>query len=164
VASPLLGALIAVSGVIGTIIFSNIRERTRQEHERQLAKDRQKHERLLKDAELDDARKARHRDERREAYIAYMSVCDRLHGGDHSQEARVQLRRTVALVELASTSEAVKDSVRELTNHLLIRVERGETEAVSTRDEAAYRVLLGRFTKAMQEDLGITPTAIQDRE
>jgi hypothetical protein len=76
------------------------------------------------------------RDERREAYMA---VCDRLHGGDHSQEARAELRKTVALVELVSLSEAVKDSVRELTNHLVIRGElRGENEAISMRDEAAY--------------------------
>ena len=111
---------------------------------------------------LEHERWLRMRDERREAYIAYMTVCDRLHGGDHSPEARAELRKTVALVELVATSEEVKDSVRLLTNHLIIRTERGETEAVSTRDEAAYRALLGRFRRAIQQDLGITPTVMQD--
>ena len=149
--SPLLGALIAVGGVIATIIV----------HKRQ-EKDRQEHERMLKNAELEAAREMRLRDERREAYIAYMAVCDRLHGGDHSPEARAELRKTVALVELVATSEEVQDSVRVLTNHLIIRIERGETETVSTQDEAAYRALLEGFRRAIRQDLGITRTAMQD--
>ena len=104
----------------------------------------------------------RMRDERREAYLAYMAVCDRLHGGDHSPEAKAELRKIVEVVELVSLSKEVQDSVRELTNHLLIRTKRGETETVSTQDEAAYRALLGKFKKAIQRDLGITPAAMQD--
>jgi hypothetical protein len=110
---------------------------------------------------LEHERWRRMRDERREAYLAFMAVCDRLHGGDHSPEARAELRKILAVVELVSLSDEVKDSVRVLTNHLLIRVMRGETETVSSRDEAAYRALLGKFRKAVQRDLGITPAAMQ---
>jgi hypothetical protein len=66
--SPLLAALIAIGGVIGTIIFTNRWERDRQEQERLLAQDRQEHERLLKQTELDSAHSTRLRDERIAAY------------------------------------------------------------------------------------------------
>jgi hypothetical protein len=102
------------------------------------------------------------RDERREAYLAYMAVCDRIHGGAHSPEAKAELRRVVAVVELVSLSKEVQDSVQVLTNHLIIRTGKGETETVSNQDESAYRALLGRFKKAIQRDLGITPAAMQD--
>ena len=149
--SPFLGALLAIGGVIVTIIFTNRRER-----------DRQKHERLMKDAELEAAKVVRLRDERREAYLAFMDVCDQLHGGDHSPEAKADLRKIVEVVELVSLSKEVQDSVRVLTNHLILRTERGETEAVSLRDESAYTALLGNFRKAIQRDLGITPAAMQE--
>jgi hypothetical protein len=121
-------------------------------------------------ADLMDRRRLKHeremrlRDERREAYLAFMAVCDRLHGGDHSPEAKAELRKIVAVVELVSLSEEVQDSVRVLNNHLIIRTEKGETEEVSPRDESAYRALLGKFRKAVQRDLGITPAALQDPE
>jgi hypothetical protein len=111
---------------------------------------------------LEHERWRRMRDERREAYLAYMAVCDRLHGGDHSPEAKAELRKIVEVVELVSLSKEVQDSVRELTNHLLIRTGKGETETVSRQDESAYRALLGKFKKAIQRDLGITPAAMQD--
>ena len=91
-------------------------------------------------ADLMDRRRLKHeremrlRDERREAYLAFMAVCDRLHGGDHSPEAKAELRKIVAVVELVSLSEEVQDSVRVLTNHLIIRTARGETEAVRLQD------------------------------
>ena len=91
-----------------------------------------------------------------------MAVCDRLHGGDRSPKARAELRKIVAVVELVSLSEEVKDSFQALTNHLIIRVERGQTEAISLRDESVYRALLGKVRKAIQRDLGITPAAMQD--
>jgi hypothetical protein len=138
-----LALLLGLSGPVVAavaILATNRREAMRLEHERW----------------------SRMRDERREAYIAFMAVCDRLHGGNHSPEARAELRKILAVVELVSLSEEVKDSVRVLTNHLLIRVKRGETEAVSLRDETAYTVLLGKFRQAVQRDLGITPAAMQD--
>ncbi len=103
----------------------------------------------------------RMRDERREAYLAYMAVCDRIHGGDHSPEAKAELRKIVEVVELVSLSKEVQDSVQALTNHLIIRTEKGETETVSLRDESAYTALLGKFKKAIQRDLGITSAAMQ---
>ena len=113
---------------------------------------------------LEYERWERMRDERREAYLAFMDVCDRLHSGDHSQEARVELRKIVEVVKLVALSKEVQDSVRVLNNHLIIRTERGETERVSLRDESEYRALLGQFRKAIQRDLGITPAAIQASE
>ena len=119
-------------------------------------------------ADLMDRRRLKHEretrlwDERLEAYMAYMAVCDRIHGGDHSPEAKAELRKVVAVVELVSLSKEVQDSVRVLTNHLILRTESGETEAVSLRDESAYTALLGKFKKAIQRDLGITPAAMQD--
>jgi len=124
---------------VAAIVATNRREAIRLEHERWL----------------------RLRDERREAYLAYMAVCDRLHGGDHSPEARAELRKIVEVVELVSLSKEVQDSVRLLTNHLIIRIQRGETGAVSLQDESAYRALLGKFKKAIKRDLGITSAAIQ---
>jgi hypothetical protein len=59
--SPLLAALLAISGVLATIFFTSRRERG-------LARDRQEHERLLKEAELEAAQAARLRDERIAAY------------------------------------------------------------------------------------------------
>jgi hypothetical protein len=119
-------------------------------------------------ADLMDRRRLKHeremrlRDERREAYLAYMAVCDRLHGGDHSPEAKAELRKIVKVVELVSLSKEVQDSRQALTNHLIIRTNKGETETVSLQDESEYRALLGKFKKAIQRDLGITPTAMQD--
>jgi hypothetical protein len=55
--SPILGAVLAIGGVIASIIYANQRER-----------DRQRHERLLKDAELEAQKEARFRDERIAAY------------------------------------------------------------------------------------------------
>lgn len=52
-AAPLLAALVAVGGVLATILFTNRRERDRQEHERQ-----------IKETELAAEREARFRDER----------------------------------------------------------------------------------------------------
>jgi hypothetical protein len=111
---------------------------------------------------LEHERWLKMRDERREAYTAYMAVCDRIHAGDHSPEAKAELRKIVALVELVSTSEEVQNSVRRLTNHLIIRTDKGGTERVSLQDESEYKALLGKFRKAIQEDLGITPAAMQD--
>jgi hypothetical protein len=138
-----LALLLGLSGPVVAavaIVATNRREAMRLEHERW----------------------SRMRDERREAYIAFMAVCDRLHGGDQSPEARAELRKTLAVVELVSLSEEVKDSVRVLTNHLIIRDLRVDNEAISMRDEAAYRVQLKKFTKAIQRYLGITPAAMQN--
>lgn len=138
-----LALLLGLSGPVVAavaIVATNRREAMRLEHERW----------------------SRMRDKRREAYIAFMAVCDRLHGGDQSPEARAELRKTLAVVELVSLSEEVKDSVRVLTNHLIIRDLRVDNEAISMRDEAAYRVQLKKFTKAIQRDLGITPAAMQN--
>ncbi len=140
--SPLL-LLLGLSGpavAAIAILASDRREAVRLEHERWL----------------------RMRDERREAYMAYMAVCDRIHGGDHSPEAKAELRKIVAVVELVSLSKEVQDSVRLLTNHLIIRTGKGETETVSLRDESEYRALLERFRRAVRQDLGITAAAMQE--
>jgi hypothetical protein len=138
-----LGLLLGLSGPIVAavaILATNRREAIRLEHEQW----------------------RRMRDERREAYLAFMAVCDQLHGGDHSPEARAELRKIVEVVEVVSLSKEVQESVRLLDNHLIIRTESGETETVSTQDESAYRALLGTFKKAIQRDLGITSAAMQD--
>jgi hypothetical protein len=64
-------------------------------------------------ARLEHERETNLRDERWEAYLAYMAVCDRLHGGDHSPEARAELRKIVEVVELVSLS-------REVPLHLVV--------------------------------------------
>jgi hypothetical protein len=152
---------LATAFVAALAIFANNQqERNRQEQERQLARDRQEHERGLKQMELENQRQKRLRDERLEAYIAFMAVCDRLHGGDHSQEARAELRKIVKVVELVSLSKEVQDSLQALTNHLIIRTGKGDTEKVSLQDESAYGVLHRKFTKAIQQDIGIIPTSI----
>jgi hypothetical protein len=154
---------LAAAGVAAVAIIANNRrerERLHEEAHREIA--RQAHERELKREELEDQRQSRLRDERLEAYLAYMAVCDRLHGGDHSQEARAELRKIVEVVELVSLSKEIQDSRQALTNHLIIRTEKGETETVSLSDESEYRALLGTFKKAIQRDLGITSAAMQD--
>jgi hypothetical protein len=132
----LSGSIVAVAAIVAT----NRREAIRLEHEWW----------------------RRMRDERREAYLAYMAVCDRLHGGDHSPEAKAELRKIVEVVEVVSLSKEVQDSVQALTTHLIIRTGKGETETVSKQDESAYRALLGKFKKAIKRDLGITSAAMQD--
>jgi hypothetical protein len=68
-------------------------------------------------ADLMDRRRLKHeremrlRDERREAYMAYMAVCDRIHGGNHSPEAKAELRKIVEVVGLVPLSKEVQDSV-----------------------------------------------------
>jgi hypothetical protein len=66
--TPLLAALLAISGVLATIYFTNLRESYRQDQERLLAEKRHEEERRLKEAELKAAQAARLRDERIAAY------------------------------------------------------------------------------------------------
>jgi hypothetical protein len=63
---------LAAAGVAAVAIVANNRqERTRQDHERQLARDRQAHERELKLEELADQRRSRLRDERIRVYTEF---------------------------------------------------------------------------------------------
>jgi hypothetical protein len=66
--APLLGAVLAIGGVIATIIYTNRRERDRQEHER-----------LLKDAELEAQKQSRFRDERIAAYRKLVTATTNAH-------------------------------------------------------------------------------------
>jgi hypothetical protein len=91
--SPLLAALLAVSGVLGTIYFSNRRESDRQEHER-----------LLKDAELEAAREVRRlRDERIAAYRKLLAATTTAHVDREGVAALATAYAEISL--LASTDE-----------------------------------------------------------
>lgn len=109
-----------------------------------------------------DKRRFRHehesrlREERREAYTAFMVACDRLHGGHRSVEALAEFRRTTAVVWLVSSSTTVRDSVHKLGNFLLQR-DSQEEEANSREIDAAYGALLREFLAVAQRDLAIVP-------
>jgi hypothetical protein len=139
----LAGPVVALVVALAAIVAEAVRERDRQRHE--LA--------------------VKHRDERREAYTAFMAACDLLHGGgdqfyegDRSPEAKAGFRKTFALVRLASSSTAVRDSAHELGNFLLVREPQMEAEGSNPRGvDATYGALLDKFLTAAHRDLDIPP-------
>jgi hypothetical protein len=150
VVSPLVGALIAVSGVIGTIIFTNRRERTRQEHERQLARDRQEHERQLKLEELEDQRQSRLRDERRQVYSEFVASW---HSYEDARTRRPRDQEEFVKANLAfqrsfnALSLIAPNEVRAAADGIRQEEVRGRRQEVSGAP--------GRFWEAARKDLGI---------
>ena len=101
------------------------------------------------------------REERREAYGAYVAACDRLHEGDDSKEARAQFRKAFAIVWLVSPSTTIRDSAHELSNFVLVRqprLELREGEANRRKIDADYGSRMRVFLEVAQRDLGIAPT------
>jgi hypothetical protein len=90
--SPLLGALLAIGGVLLTLRSNNRRER-----------DRQKNERLLKEKELEAAREARLRDERIIAYRKFLAATTTAHVEREGVAALTEAYAEISL--LASTDE-----------------------------------------------------------
>jgi hypothetical protein len=123
VASPIGSALIAVGGVIGTIIFTNQREKTgqahqrqlakgRQEHEQQLARDQQEHEGVLKREELEHQRQMRLRDERIRVYTEFLSRWTlyedaRNRGPQERDAARTEFMRSYNALSLLAPKEVL---------------------------------------------------------
>jgi hypothetical protein len=93
--SPILGAVLAIGGVILTIIYTNKRER-----------DRQQHERLLKDAELEAQKESRLRDERIAAYRRFLAATTNAHANREGVAAIAAAYSEVSL--LASTDEIAR--------------------------------------------------------
>jgi hypothetical protein len=93
--SPILGALLAIGGVLLTLRSNNRRER-----------DRQKNERLLKDAELEAQKQARLRDERIIAYRKFLAATTTAHVEREGVEAMAAAYAEVSL--LASTDEIAR--------------------------------------------------------
>jgi len=145
VVSPLVGALIAVSGVIGTIIFTNRRESTRQEHERQLARDRQEHERQLKREELEDQRQSRLRDERIRVYSEFPSRWTSY----EDTKTRGPLERDAALLEFMRSFNTLSLLAPKKMLAAAADVFNRSTQG-QQQNEAP-----GRFWKAAREDLDI---------
>ncbi len=91
--SPLLAALVAVGGVIATIRYTNRRERDRQDHERR-----------IKDKELSAEREARIRDERIEAYRCLLAATASAHVDEEAMNA---LAAAIAEISLLGESPAL---------------------------------------------------------
>lgn len=138
---------LAAAGVAAVaIVANNWQERTRQEHERKLARDRQAHERELKLEELEDQRQSRLRDERRQAYLEFESRWTwyehARRGGDPREEyeARTEFMRSINALSLLAP-----EKVREAAFVVFNRSTQGKQQ-----DKAP-----GLFWKAAREDLGI---------
>jgi hypothetical protein len=140
--SPLLGALLAVVGVVATIIFTNRRERDRQEHER-----------LLKGAELEAARVARLRDERIAAYRKLLTASTTAHVEREGVQALYEAYEEITL--LAGSPELERAAARVWTAYGQTQKEAGRaSEAFSPAlDEA--RIAREAFLKQAREELGI---------
>lgn len=100
VASPILAALIAVSGVVITVVSNNHRERSRLEHEQE-----------IKQAELDAEREARLRDERIAAYRKFLAATTTAHVDRENvamiSEACAEISLLARTPELASAAMKV---------------------------------------------------------
>lgn len=105
-ASPLLAALLAVVGVIGTIVFTNRREKTRQEHERILARDRQEHERLLKEAEIEEGRMTRQREDRLRAYSTLARLTNQVNAEE--QAPVIEVSGALSEIEILTDNPELK--------------------------------------------------------
>jgi hypothetical protein len=140
--SPILGALLAVGGVLLTLRSNNRRERDRQEHER-----------LLKDAELEAARVARLRDERIAAYRTLLTALTTAHVEREGVQALYEAYEEITL--LAGSPELERAAARVWTAYGQTQKEAGKaSEAFSPAlDEA--RIAREAFLKQAREELGI---------
>jgi hypothetical protein len=107
----LLSPFIAVSGVLATIYWANRRESYRQDQERLLARDRQEHERLLKEAELEAARADRLRDERIAAYQKLLTASTKAHT---DREAVAELSAAYVLISLLGGTDEIDRAAAEV--------------------------------------------------
>jgi hypothetical protein len=112
--SPILGALLAVGGVLLTLRSNNRRER-----------DRQKHERLLKDAELEAQKESRLRDERIAAYRKLLAATTNAH---IDREGVAALGTAYAEVSLLASTDEIDRAAAE------VWVRYGETQRKSYRE------------------------------
>jgi hypothetical protein len=132
--SPVLAAGIAVGGVIGTIYFTNRRERDRQAHER---------EKL--EREIEERRWSTLRDERRRVYSEFLASWSRYEEAKkRAPQGPQRLQaRDEALLELLRTFNALSLIAPEEVRAAAEGMRKGEPEAP------------GRFWKAAGKDLGI---------
>ncbi len=148
--SPLAAALIAVLGVIGTIIFTNLRE-----------KDRQEHERLLKDAELAAASSGRLRDERIAAYRKMLAATSTAHVNREGVEVLAGTYAEISLLagsyELSRAAQGVWIEYAKL-RRLGVEMEKNPEEAsqedyalASDKADTAQE----QFLKLAREELGV---------
>jgi FtsZ-interacting cell division protein ZipA len=147
--SPFLGALIAIGGVIVTIIYTNRRERDRQEHER-----------LLKAAELEAQRESRFRDERIAAYRKLIAATTTAHVDRAGVDALVAAQAEISL--LASTDEIDQAAAEvKLAYWQKQRISYRETQNLDTPATESAQALRkaeaarDRFLALAWEELGI---------
>ena len=127
--SPLLGALLAVGGVLATIYWTNRRER-----------DRQQHERLLKDAELEAARAARLRDERIAAYGKLLVAVTTAH---YDREAVDALGAAYAEISLLSSTDEIARAAE------AVWITHGRAQQVSEREKGDPNIPSSNYSQAL---------------
>jgi hypothetical protein len=115
---------------------------------------RQNHERILQKAEIENRRQSQLREERREAYTRFMVACDRLRGGDRSEEALATFRQTSTVAWLVSSSPGMRSCVQELGSFVLQEPQRDE-DPDSEESDVVYGTILKRFLEAARRNLGI---------
>jgi hypothetical protein len=139
---------LAAAGVAAVaIVANNWQERTRQEHERKLARDRQEHERELKREELEDQWQSRLRDERIRVYTEFGT---RWTWYEHARNRGDDSRKL---------DEAHTEFMRSFNALSLIAPEEVREHAAAMLDRSTQRKQQGKapglFWKAAREDLGI---------
>lgn len=168
-ASPIVGALIALIGVIASLRQNGRRDDARMEHDRELKK-----------MELEAAREDRLRDERRLAYAHLIAAASTIKMEEAQMvEGIVKVSESTAETQLVAGSEKVKEGALKLYRQHENTLEMGvslriagknldeDTDFQDSRD--ALRNAMFAFLEAAREDLGIEsrttgPTTSTDSE
>ncbi len=144
IGSPILGALAAVGGVIATIKYTNQRERDRQEHERK-----------LKDKELAAERQSRLRDEQITAYRRLLAATTTAHTEYEAVENLASAQAEISLLagsrELAGAANAVW--VRYAATQEAARKSASAGDFAKALDKA--RLAREEFLRLARKELGV---------
>lgn len=156
-ASPILGALIALAGVIVSLRHSSRRDDARMKHERE-----------LKDKELEAVRDDRLREERKRIYAQLVATTSTIRMEEsHRVEDIVRVSEALSEIELVSGSEEVKKAALALHDHHSVAVEMGAQERNAGKDPnqdtgfqnavVAVKDAMSTFLDAAREELDVRP-------
>lgn len=150
VVSPIISALIAVAGVIATILFTNKRER-----------DRQAHERTLKEAEVKATQDTRLRDERIAAYRKLLTAATLAHV---DRDAVAELSKVYAEITLLAGSEKLDRAAARVwvayghTQKVADRMKKDSKQASAADFAQALdkaRIAKEKFLELARKELGV---------
>lgn len=107
---------------------------------------------------LSDRRKQQHEDrhrdhdQRREAYLRFLSACDRVHEGERGKDIFIELKRSAQNTKLVSPSKRVIEAAEKL--FLLLAWDTVNDSNLPMKDMNRYDKNLEEFYAAAREDLG----------